>query len=75
MSLKDPARAREVFDVDESVAKILKVWGKERDADVARVQLARAASRLQPEQREQLVARLAEISLGVLFTLLDDDAG
>ena len=57
------------FEVDEQVRKILAAWGQERDSDIGRLNLARAASKLRPEQRVQLVERLAEISLGVLFTI------
>lgn len=69
MSLRDKNRAQQTFGVDEAVARILSAWGKERDSDIGRLNLARAAARLRPDQREQLVDRLAEISLGLLFSL------
>lgn len=69
MSLRDRLRAKETFEVDDAVRRILKTWGQEKDADVARLELARAARRLNAEQRNVLIARLAEISLGVLAAI------
>lgn len=69
MSLRDPARAGATFQVDDAVRRALAAWGKERDSEIGRLNLARAAAKLTVEQRVQLYARLAEISLGLLFTL------
>jgi hypothetical protein len=71
MSLRDPARAGATFQVDDAVRRALAAWGKERDSEIGRLNLARAASKLTAEQRVQLYARLAEISLGLLFTLME----
>jgi hypothetical protein len=57
------------FSVDETVRKILADWGRERDSDIGRLNLGRAAARLSQEQRTQLLERVAEISLGVLFAI------
>ena len=70
MSLRDPQRAAETFQVDDAVRRALAAWGKERDSEIGRLNLARAAGKMTPEQQAQLRMRLAEISLGVLFTLL-----
>lgn len=69
MSLRDSDRAGRAFEVDEAVRRILAAWGKERDSEIGRLNLRRAAERLNDEQRVQLVDRLAEISLGMLFAL------
>lgn len=69
MSLRDSDRAGRAFEVDEAVRRILAAWGKERDSEIGRMNLRRAAERLNDEQRVQLVERLAEISLGMLFIL------
>ena len=69
MSLRDEDRADRSFGVDDAVRRALAAWGKERDSDIGRVNLARAAERLTADQRRQLVERLAEISLGLLFGL------
>ena len=69
MSLRDSDRAGRAFEVDEAVRRILAAWGKERDSEIGRLNLRRAAERLNDEQRVQLVERLAEISLGMLFAL------
>ncbi len=72
MSLRDKQRAASTFGplaVDDSVRRILADWGKERDSDLGRLHLSRAAAKLSPEHRAQLVARLAEISLGLFFVL------
>ncbi len=71
MSLRDPARAGATFQVDDAVRRALAAWGKERDSEIGRLNLARAASKLTADQRAQLYARLAEISLGLLFTLME----
>ncbi len=70
MSLRDPQRAGTAFQVDDAVRRALAAWGKERDSEIGRLNLARAASKMTPEQQAQLRMRLAEISLGLLFTLL-----
>ena len=69
MSLRDSDRAGRAFEVDEAVRRILAAWGKERDSEIGRLNLRRAAERLNDEQRVQLIERLAEISLGMLFAL------
>lgn len=69
MSLRDRLRSQETFEVDDAVRRILADWGKEKDPDIGRLELARAARRLTPEQRNVLIARLSEISLGVLAAL------
>ncbi|MCC7386675.1 MAG: hypothetical protein IT384_32860 [Deltaproteobacteria bacterium] len=71
MSLRDPNRAAEAFQVDDVVRRALAAWGQERDSEIGRLNLGRAAAKMTPEQKAQLVARLAEISLGLLFTLLE----
>ncbi|MFO0724656.1 MAG: hypothetical protein U1E65_12815 [Myxococcota bacterium] len=75
MSLRDPRRAGEAFSVDDAVRRALSAWGKERDSEIGRLNLARAAAKMAPEQRAQLISRLAEISLGVLFTIDLDERG
>jgi hypothetical protein len=57
------------MELDDSVRRILVAWGKERDSDIGRLNLRRSAERLSPELRMQLVQRLAEISLGLLYVL------
>jgi hypothetical protein len=69
MSLRDEDRAGRAFEIDENVRKILAAWGKERDSEIGRMNLRRAAERLNDEQRAQLIERIAEISLGMLFAL------
>lgn len=69
MSLRDQKRTQQAFEIDDAVKRILAAWAKERDSDVGRLNLQRAAQRLDDPQRAQLVARLAEISLGLLYVL------
>ena len=69
MSLRDSGRVGQLFQVDDAVRRALAAWGKERDSEIGRLNLARAAQKLTPEQRLQLHERLAEISLGILFVL------
>ena len=69
MSLRDRDRADQTFGVDDAVRRALGAWARERDSDIGRLNLARAAERMSDEQRRQLVERLAEISLGLLFGL------
>lgn len=69
MTLRDQDRAGKAFEVDEVVRRVLVAWGKERDSEIGRLNLRRAADRLSEEQRLQLVERLAEISLGLLHVL------
>jgi uncharacterized tellurite resistance protein B-like protein len=71
VSLRDPKRASDAFQVDDAVRRALAAWGKERDSEIGRLNLQRAAARLTEPQRAQLVHRLAEIALGVLFTLTE----
>ena len=62
--------------MDDAVRRILVAWGRERDAEIGRLDLKRAVARLKPEQHRELVDRFAEISLGLLFALEkqgDDD--
>lgn len=70
MSLRDTGRTGKTFEVDEPVRRILAAWGKERDSEIGRLNLRRAADKLEPAQKQQLVERLAEISLGLLYVLL-----
>lgn len=69
MSLRDRLRANETFAVDDAVKRVLAKWAKERDSEVGRRNLESAVRRLNAEQRRQLTARLAEISLGLLYVL------
>lgn len=69
MSLRDTDRADQTFGVDDAVRRALSAWSRERDSDIGRLNLARAAERMSDEQRRQLVERLAEIALGLLFGL------
>lgn len=57
------------FVVDPKVRKLLGEWGQARGTEVGLMDLSRQAQRLTPEQREQLMDRLAEISLGLLFVI------
>ncbi len=69
MTLRDTERADAAFAVDEAVKRALEGWGKARDPELGRAMLAEAADRMTPDQRAQLRARLAEVSLGILFVL------
>lgn len=69
MSLRDRDRSSRAFEIDEPVRRILAAWGKERDSDIGRMNLRRAAEKLDPQQRLQLIERLAEVSLGLLYVL------
>ena len=69
MSLRDKNRAQAHFAIDESLGKILGKWSQERDSDIGRLNLSRAAARLRPDQKVQLIERLAEVSLAMLFVL------
>jgi hypothetical protein len=71
LSLRDPNRSEGSFQIDDAVRRVLAAWGRERDSEIGRLNLSRAHARLTEEQRQQLRARLAEISLGLLFTLLE----
>lgn len=64
-----PTRRSSRYEMDDAVRRILVAWGKERDSEIGRLNLKRAARKLKPEQRRELVERLAEISLGLLFAL------
>jgi hypothetical protein len=57
------------FQVDPRVRKILADWGRERGTEVGLLELGRQAQKLPLEQKEQLILRLAEISLGLLFVV------
>lgn len=69
MSLDDRERSGQAFEVDDSVRRILVAWGKERDSEIGRLNLRRAFEKLSDAQRAQLIDRLAEISLGLLYVL------
>ena len=69
MSLRDKQRGAQTFEIDDAVKRILAAWAKERDSDVGRLNLQRAAQRLDDRQRAQLIERLAEIGLGLLYVL------
>jgi hypothetical protein len=71
VSLRDPKRSGQAFGVDDAVRRTLAAWGRERDSEIGRLNLSRALARMTPEQRAQIVERLAEVSLGLLFTLLE----
>lgn len=68
MRSRSPGKPSE-FQVDPKVRKILADWGQARGTEVALMELKRQVQRLGPEERAQLVERLAEISLGLLFVL------
>jgi hypothetical protein len=72
VTLRDRDRSAKAFELDDAVKRALEAWGKERDTEIGLLNLKRAASKLSPEQRAQLVGRLAEISLGQLFVLSID---
>ncbi len=69
MNLRDSNRTGKSFEVDETVRRILVAWGKERDSEIGRMSLRRAAEKLNAEQRKQLIDRLAEIGLGILCVI------
>lgn len=69
MSLRDRLRANQSFEVDDAVRKVLARWSKERGTKAGLRNLEQGIRRLDPEQRRQLVDRLAEISLGLLFVI------
>ncbi len=72
MSLFDSDRAGKAFALDDAVRRVLAAWSRERDTEIGRLNLKRAFSKLNPDQRAQLIGRLAEISLGQLFVLAHD---
>jgi len=74
MSLRDKDRADAQFTIDDGLGKILGQWSKERDSDIGRLNLSRSAAKLKPEQKRQLIERLAEISLALLFVLQEESA-
>jgi hypothetical protein len=69
MALRDADRSGRAFNVDEPVRRLLAEYAQARDSDLGRLNLARGVVRLSLEQKAQLVERLAEISLGLLFAL------
>lgn len=69
MTPRGSDRTRAFLEMDDSVRRALAGWAKERDSDLGRLNLKRAIVRLTPPQRRQLIGRLVEISLGVLFIL------
>jgi len=60
--------------MDESLGKVLGQWAKEPDSDIGRMNLARAAGKMSIERKALLYARLAEISLAMLFVLEEEAA-
>jgi hypothetical protein len=70
MSLFDSGRSGQAFELDDAVRRVLAAWSQERDTDIGLLNLKRAASKLNAEQKAQLAGRLAEISLGQLFALV-----
>lgn len=73
MSLRDRLRANEAFEVDEPVRRVLARWSKERGTKLGLANLEAGLRRLDGKQRKQLVDRLAEISLGLLFVIEQQD--
>ncbi len=69
MSLFDKKRSGEAFELDDAVRRVLAAWSQERDTEIGVLNLKRAAAKLTKEQKEQLIGKLAEISLGQLFVL------
>lgn len=69
MSLRDPGRSAQSFELDDAVRRVLAAWSKERDTEIGLLNLKRAAAKLTQDQKRQLAGRLAEISLGQLFIL------
>lgn len=61
------------FQVDPRVRKILADWGQSRGSELGLLELRRNGQKLPAEQREQLILRLAEISLGLLFVVQERD--
>lgn len=72
MGLKDRLRGP-AFELDDAVRRVLVEWGKEHDPALSRLVLKRALMKLKPEQKKQLMQRLAEVALGQLF-ILDKEA-
>ena len=69
MSLFDKNRSKEAFELDDAVRRVLASWSQERDTEIGFLNLKRAVSKLNREQKAQLIGKLAEISLGQLFAL------
>lgn len=69
MSLRDPGRSAQSFDLDDAVRRVLAAWSRERDTEIGLLNMKRAVAKLTPEQKRQLAGRLAEISLGQLFVI------
>ena len=69
MSLRDRGRAGQTFEVDEAVRRVLSRWSKEKGTPIGLSNLEAGLRRLDPQQRRQLVERLAEVSLGLLFVI------
>ncbi len=57
------------FALDDAVKRILVTWSQERDSEVGRLNLQRAVQKLTPAKRQQLIERLAEVSLGLLAVI------
>ena len=76
MSLRDRRRAGQAFEVDEAVRRVLARWSKERGTPLGLSNLEAGLRKLDLSQRRQLVDRLAEVSLGLLFIIerLEDEA-
>ena len=69
MPLYDRDRAGQTFEVGDAVRRALAGWAKERDSEIGRLNLRRAYDRMNEDEKAQLVLRLAEISLGLLYVL------
>ncbi len=67
MSLRE--RRPGAFQVDDAVRRALAAWSRERDPDLKAWALRRASERLGAAQRQALIERLAEISLGALAVI------
>ena len=72
MSLLD--RRGQSLRVDEAVKKALAAYGQARPPARADA-VHRAAVRMTADQRQQLAARLAEVALGQLWVLLQEEQG
>ena len=62
------------LQVDEVVKKALAAYGQARPEDRAET-IRRLALRMNADQRRQLTARLAEVALGQLWVLLEEEQG
>lgn len=60
--------------VDEDIRKIMAAWSRTSDRERARRELGEAYAALSESRRAQLRARMAEVSLGFLAVLDDDES-